>query len=225
MKDCPPNHHIAAVLIFSDSRFSGGGGGEGKGGGGDTAKNGGKTKLSHASAWTKLHKELFLPQKCGTCSVFSVRSQLVCSVNKVSELIGDLKKLEGKGLALKQDLWLAPNLNGRPNWHSPSLFNCNGGAASEVRSCPGAQWKTAQVRVQQPLPGSSLYFLLRQPNKLYYKPVNPAPQKANRTLPQFSASFWYERGQKLLSWKEPRLTMNCILKLFSVWCQRPDPNN
>lgn len=28
------------------------------------------------------------PQKHSTCSVFSVKSQLVCSVNKVSELIG-----------------------------------------------------------------------------------------------------------------------------------------
>lgn len=34
-------------------------------------------------------------------SLFSVKSQLVCSVNKTPELIRDLEKLEGKGLALK----------------------------------------------------------------------------------------------------------------------------
>lgn len=40
-------------------------------------------------------------QKYSTCSLFSVKSQLVCSVSKASELTGDLKKVEGKGLALK----------------------------------------------------------------------------------------------------------------------------
>lgn len=57
--------------------------------------------LGVTSAGAHLHQGLFSAEKDSTRSLFSVKSQLVCSVNKASELIGDLKKLEGKGLALK----------------------------------------------------------------------------------------------------------------------------
>lgn len=70
-------------------------------------------------------KCLLLQQECNNRKSFpprskalvhySVKSQLVCSVNKASELIGDLKKLEGKGLALKSDPWLVPTLSEKLN--------------------------------------------------------------------------------------------------------------
>lgn len=68
---------------------------------GDTTENGGKSLSRSYFHRSIIAQRTLFPQKYSTCSLFSVKSQLVCSVNKASELIRDLKKLEGKGLALK----------------------------------------------------------------------------------------------------------------------------
>lgn len=49
------------------------------------------------------------------CSLLSLKSGSIGSGNTASELIGDLKELEGKGQALKEDLWLAPGLREKLN--------------------------------------------------------------------------------------------------------------
>lgn len=48
-----------------------------------------------------MQRAFSLPTEVWHCSLFSLKLGLVCSVNKASELIGDLKDLEGKGHALK----------------------------------------------------------------------------------------------------------------------------
>lgn len=69
-------------------------------GAGDTPEIEAMLRVEQCSSGS--HKEsLPSPRRCGACSLFSLKSGLVCSVNKASELIGDLKELEGKGHALK----------------------------------------------------------------------------------------------------------------------------
>lgn len=89
----PREKAITAVLALSYFRFAFQGEMWGKNG-----TRGMEGDLRVASARAHLHQELFSPKKNSACSLFSVKPQLVCSVNKASELIGGLKKLGGKAL-------------------------------------------------------------------------------------------------------------------------------